>query len=57
MTKEAKATIRAFEKRQSELKNLVVAKLRSISNDDRTSALVEAGVLTKSGKLAHYYRR
>ncbi|HEY3755818.1 MAG TPA: hypothetical protein VGL42_06680 [Opitutaceae bacterium] len=56
MTKKAEAIIRRFESDRNSLREKVAARLAGLSSDERLKILVDAGVLTKKGKLAATYR-
>jgi len=56
MTARAKAAISRFESKQFELRDKVVARLKEISPTDRFKVMINAGVLTKDGKLTAAYK-
>jgi len=56
MTAKAKATINQFETEQFALRDKVAAQLQKLSSAQRLEMLVNAGVLTKKGKLTPAYR-
>jgi hypothetical protein len=56
VTKKAAAIIRQFESDRNSLRKKVAARLAGLSADQRLKILVDAGVLTRQGKLTASYR-